>query len=69
MKNVTRLMGLLVLALTISFASPAAGSASTCTSGFSRCLNDTWDAISRPMADFECTAGWAGCVMGKLKFW
>jgi hypothetical protein len=69
MKGVTRLLGLLVFALTISLASPGGASASTCTGGYSRCLNDTWDAVSETMADIECGAGWVGCVVGRLRFW
>jgi len=69
MKSVIRLAAMLAFALTMSLASPGAASASSCTGDYSRCLNDSWDAVSQTMADVECGFGWAGCVMGKLRFW
>ena len=69
MNRVTRLFAVLAFALALSVGAPGAVYAASCTDAFSGCLNDSWDAISGAMADFECTAAWSGCVLGKLKFW
>ena len=69
MNRVTRTFAMLAFALALAAGAPGAAYASSCTDEFSTCLNDSWDAISEVMADFECTAAWSGCVARAMKFW
>ncbi len=46
-------------------------SASSCTTQYEKCLNDSWDTkgATQLMADVDCGAEYVGCVGSKLRFW
>ena len=63
----TKLVMTLVLAASAAGFSAGPASASDCTEGYVKCLNDTWyyDGVLQDMADLECSAQYAGCVAKK----
>lgn len=55
----------LALVLAAGVTMPAPADAAPCTSSYQRCLNDSYSmkGIAEYMANLECGAGYAGCIM------
>ncbi|HEX7049694.1 MAG TPA: hypothetical protein VF188_05730 [Longimicrobiales bacterium] len=47
---------------------PARAEAASCTDGYQKCLNDSYDTsgFTRVLADVECLAEYVGCVRRKV---
>lgn len=58
----------LVLLIAGTAVVPAPASAASCTEGYMRCLNDSYDTsgLLRVMADMECLFEYVGCVRRKV---
>lgn len=65
-----RIRWILPLAMLVAFGvgAPEKAEASSCSSAYEQCLNDSWhtEAFTRVLADIDCLAEYVGCVRRKL---
>lgn len=66
----TKLILTLAVAAGAVTLTPGAVAAQDCTSGYVKCMNDTWmySGIEQYMANLECGAKYAGCLIREVKY-
>ena len=63
-----KLIAGLTMMLSVAAFSPQPAAAADCTAEYTKCLNDTYelDGWLQVMADVECGADYAACIMKKF---